>query len=212
MAERRRGGCFLLFLAVMIFSTFICCCGCAGLFQALPELFLEALTVQDPLVVPQVDPAPDLKADLARRFGTDEPVYLSGEELVQLVDPGHSPNVKAFWIDFDAADHILVDVSWRVPETASFVNVHAAAQVRLEHGWFTLLRFDALRVGAWDIGQHIAGREMASDANRSLADQRSKDSDMAVVLDQVESLYVQDGRLRVDLVEGGWERIAQVME
>lgn len=210
MSESNGRGRFLLIvLVVLLVLSAACCCGGFFFLRSLPSILLDLVTEDQPLSLAEVPRKPNMDKKLGERFEAGGPVHITGEELVQLVDPQKSDVVDAFMVEIEG-DKATVDMSLHVEGeglTEGYVNIHATGAATIEHGWFTHLVFDDLKVASYDLGQYIAGQDLSTNANQSLANSRADNPEAAVVLDEIEHLEFADGELVVELQEGGWERI-----
>ena len=206
MAEKKKGGRWLLILLVLVvLGSLACCCGCAGLWHFMPHMLVQTFTEDGPLKAPVVDPDPAVAPRLERAFEAGGPVAITGQEMVQLVEPWDDDEISTFWVDVDDEDRMEFALSVWFEEIDRFLNVQTTGTLEIEHGWFTDLTIDELEVSGWDLGQYVLGQQLAEHANRSAADQRAQDPHIADAMDQIDHLWIDDGALWIELAPGGWE-------
>jgi len=205
MANKKNLRWVWILLVLALLSSLACCCGCAGLWHFLPDMLIAAFTEDSALKAPVVDPDPGAGPRLEGAFEAGGSVAITGEELVQLVEPWDDEEIYAFWVDVREDDNIEFVLSVYFDEVDRFVNLQTTFAIEMEHGWFTHLTVDELEISGWDVGQYVRGQELAEHANRSAADQRSQDPEVGRALDQIEHLWIADGAIRVELAEGGWQ-------
>ncbi len=210
----RKGGVgrwILISLVCLLLATMLCCCSGGILLWMSPSLFLNWFIQDEPLSAPSVAPNPDIAKDLAVRFAADDgsTVQITGEELTQLGDPGTNEELEVFWVDFDD-DRFEFVVSVRMDDgdLDGYLNIAASGATTIERGWFTRLEMDSFDLGPMELGQYLVGQELSADANRSMADQRAQDPEVALVLDQIDRLEVKDGAMEITLTPGGFHTIA----
>jgi hypothetical protein len=202
---KKRKPWLLIVLVLMLLSSLACCCGCAGLWHFLPDILVQAFTEEGPLKAPVVDPDPDAAVRLERALEAGGTVRVTGEEIVQLVEPWEEEELYAFWLHVDEQDQLEFVLSAHIAELDRYVNVQARGACEIEHGWFTGFTMDQLVVSGWDIGGYMAGEQLAQHANRSMADQRAQDPNVGLAMDQIERLWLEDGAIAIELAPGGWE-------
>ncbi len=207
MGESKAGRWLLVSAVIMLLLCLGCCCGCAGFWHLLPDMLVAAFTEELPLEAPTVTPEPRAGERLERRFLLDEPVRISGQELVQLADPQGDDELHSFWVEFGPDGRAELVLSVWAEEFDGYFNLRTVGELELEHGWFTHMSFDELVVSGWDLGQYMAGEELAQHANRSLADQRAQNPEMSMVMDEIERIYVDGDALVVELAPGGYQRL-----
>ena len=140
------------------------------------------------------------------------PVRITGEEIVQLVEPWEEEDLYAFWVDVRPDDTVDFALSAHFPEIDRFLNLTAQAGFEMEHGWFTDFTVEELKLGDWDLGQYTRGQQLAENANQSMANQRSQDPDVARALDQIDHLWIEDGAIWVELAPDGWEELMRARQ
>jgi hypothetical protein len=206
MAEKRKGSRILLIiLALCVLGALASCCGCAGLWHFLPDMAIAAFTEDGPLKAPVVDPDPSVAPRLERALEAGGPVRLTGDDLVQLVEPWNEEDLFAFWVGVHGDDSVELDLSVWIEDIDRYLNLQVRGSCEIEHGWFTDFSVDQLEVSGWSFGQYMAGQQLAEHGNRSLADQRAQDPAVGLAMDQIEHLWVEDGAIHLELVPGGWD-------
>jgi hypothetical protein len=208
MADKKKNRRWLLImLVVAVLGSMACCCGCAGFWHFLPDMLVAAFTEEGPLKAPVVDPDPDVGPRLERAFADGEQVSVTGDELVQLVEPWEEEELYAFWVGVHPDDTVELALSVHIPDIDRFLNVQVRAGLAIEHGWFSHFVIDEMVVSGWDAGQYMRGEQLAEQANRSMADQRAQKPEVAMAMDQIEALWIADGAIHIQLEPGGYELI-----
>ncbi len=209
---KRRGRPLLIVLVLLVALSMACCCGCAGFWHFLPDIFVAAFTEEGPLKAPVVDPDPEVGDRLERAFAAGGPVQVTGEEIVQLVEPWNEEELYAFWVDVRPDDTVDFALSVHFPEIDRFLNVQVQSGFEMERGWFTDFTVEEMKLGTWDLGQYVRGQQLAENANQSMANQRSQDPDVARALDQIDHLWLEDGALWVELAPDGWDELRRMRQ
>ena len=191
-------------VAVLV-ATLSCCCGCGGFAWWGPSWLVSFMFADQPLVVPEVAPDPAVASRLERAFEAGGEVRITGDELVQLVDPASSSELEAFHVDVSDSQALL-DVSIRV-ERGGYLNFHVLGEAVMENGYFTTLTLDELRVGTLDLTKYVAVQDLAPQANQNLAQKRAEDPDLDAALATVQSLRLEGDQVVVVLTEGGYEQL-----
>jgi hypothetical protein len=205
MAEKKRGCLLPLLLAVLVLGSLASCCGCAGLLHFLPDILARAFTEDSVLKAPVLDPDATVAPRIERALEAGGAVRVTGEDLVQLVEPWEEEELYAFWVEVNEDDEVELTLSVWFSEIDRYLNLQATWGMEIEHGWFTDFTVSELEISGWELGQYMRGQQLAEHANRSMADQRSQDPDVALVMDQIEHLWIQDGAIHLELAPGGWE-------
>ncbi len=205
MAQKKNRRWMLIILVLLLLGSLASCCGCAGLWHFLPGMLARAFTQATPVTAPTVDPDPSVGPRLERALETGGAVAVSGQDLVQLVKPWEEEEIHTFWVDVGPDDRLAFTLSVYFDEIDRYFNIQAQGGMEIEHGWFTDFTVDELEISGWDLGQYVTGQQLAEHANRSAADQRAQDPDVALAMDQIEHLWLQDGALQIELAAGGWE-------
>lgn len=206
MAEKKKRGCLLpLLLALFVLGGLASCCGCAGLWLFLPDMLVRAFTEEGALKAPVVNPDASVAPRIERALELGGRLSVTGEDLVQLVEPWEEDELYAFWVEVNPDDSVALDLSAYIEDVDRFINLEATWSMEVEHGWFTDFTVDECEISGWDLGQYIRGQQLAEHANRSMADQRSQDPDVGRFMDQIEHLWIADGAIHLELVEDGWE-------
>jgi hypothetical protein len=90
------------------------------------------------------------------------------------------PSTPVFQILVDAQDRAVCDLSLQPnPNVAEYVNVHAVGRFQIEHGWFTAMSLDEIRVAGFDLAPYVVGQDLTMNANQSLAQQRAENDDLS---------------------------------
>ncbi len=205
MANKKNFRWVLVLLVLAMLGSLACCCGCAGLWHFLPDMLIAAFTEEGPLKAPVVDPDPTVGPRLERTLAAGEPVAITGEDFVQLVEPWEDEELYAFWVDVRPDDNVELALSVYIADIDRFLNIQAVGAMEIEHGWFTSFTCEEAELSGWELGQYVRGEQLAEHANRSAADQRSQDPQVAEMLDQIEHLWIADGAVHLQLAPGGWE-------
>jgi hypothetical protein len=206
MAEKKKRGCLLpLILAIFVLGGLASCCGCAGLWYALPGMLAHAFTEEGALKAPVVDPDSSVAPRIERALETTGTLRVNGVELVQVVEPWEEEELYAFWVEVHPDDSVELALSVYIEDLDRFINLQTRGSCEIEHGWFTDFTVDEVEVSGWDLGQYMRGQQLAEHANRSVADQRSQDPQVGQFMDQIDHLWIADGTINLELVPGGWE-------
>ncbi len=208
--KKKRGRWLLITLVLMVLLSMACCCGCAGFWHFLPQMAIAAFTEEGPLKTPVVDPDPGVGERLERAFQAGGPVRITGEEMVQLVEPWEDEELYALWVDVRPDDTVDFALSVHFDDIDRYLNLQMKGGFELEHGWFTDFTMEELQLGPWDIGQYTKGQQLADQANQSMANQRAQDPQVARSLDQIERVWIEDGAIWIELADGGWEELGRM--
>ncbi len=205
MAKKKRLLWLWILLVLALMGSLAMCCGCGGLVYFLPDMLVQAFTESGPLKAPVTDPDPTVGPRLERAFEQGGTVRVTGEELVQLVEPWEEDEIYAFWIDVREDDNIDFALSVYFPELDRYLNLQTTGAFEIEHGWFTDFTCDTIELSGWDWSEYLWGQQLAEHANRSMADQRSQNPDVAPFMDQIDHLWIEDGAINIELAPGGWD-------
>ena len=191
--------------ACLLVATLCCGLGAAGMYMA-PEVMVGMATSDKPLDIPPAVVQPGAADSVLARMTTElkntGTTTISPEEMTQLFangDPTSRMRVTA------SGDKMAVDVSVRLDE-GKWINVHGLGGFTMEHGWFTDLRWDEVRLSDWDLGHLFSGQQMAAQGNESLVRERARNPELDFALQGVEFAAVKDGKVVFALTEDGMAR------
>ena len=192
---------------VGVLSALLCCCGGGALITFAPNMMLSYFLEDQPLPGATTAAMPLVAASAKERACTalaaGEQITLSPDDVSVMALGGGSPDVAVLRIGAEG-DRATMDFSLaNAEEPPRYFNLHTRGAFKIEKGWFTDLKLDEFILSGHDWSAFVAGQQMATNANQSLANERAQNPDLGAVLDSTEYVAVEGGAFAVRLQPDG---------
>ncbi len=205
--EGSGGGWLLKGLGCMALLAILCCCGGFISLRFFPEMLLAYFLSDAPLPGPTTEPKPVVGA--LERAGVCAMLAVTGEAkmepdaVARLVLGEGKPDLTVLRVGA-SGDEGSLELSVATDNAPPrYFNLQLQGAFAIQQGWFTDMRLSRVIVSEHDWSSFVAGQQLTQQANQSLANERAKDANFAMLLDSIDHLRVEDGAYVLGLKRDG---------
>ncbi len=208
--KKRRGKAGTLLVGCcggLVALTVLCCCGGLVGWHYAPGMAVSYFFEKDPLPggTTKANPAAALAAKerACTALAAGQEAVVTPDEIAQMVLSGGGDNVTVLRVGA-SGDRATLDFSFPdTDEPPTYFNLHLKGGGVMDKGWFTALKIDEVVVSGHDWSSAVAGQELSTSANQSLANERSQHEEFGPFLDSTEHLAIRDGAFAAKLAPDG---------